>query len=277
MQEPIVVALYKRVSSIEQVKGYSLDGQDHTLLRHCKFNNYVIYKIYSDEGISAKDMKHRPGMLEMLSDAKKGLFKKIIVWKLSRFARNMTDLAVACDRLDRIGITLESTTEAFDSTTISGRMIRSILGAVAQFDRETIGENVAMGLAERARQGKRTCHEILGYDPLGKDSFVINEKEAEYVEFCYDEYRIQRNIAEVTRLAKRKGYIGKRGKEPSTGAVYTILTRPEYAGYNIFNGELYRGLYTPIIKPIYFNETQDIIEQQGKNKIRKRKLYRIPA
>lgn len=277
MPEPIVVALYKRVSSIEQVKGYSLDGQNYTLLRHCKFNNYVIYKIYSDEGISAKDMKHRPGMLEMLSDAKKGLFKKIIVWKLSRFTRNMTDLAVACDRLDRIGITLESTTEAFDSTTISGRMIRSILGAVAQFDRETIGENVSMGLAERARQGKRTCHEILGYDQFGKDSFVINGKESEYVEFCYDEYRIQRNISEVTRLAKGKGYRGKRGKEPSTSAVYTILTRPEYAGYNIFNGELYRGLYEPIINPINFNKTQDIIEQQGKRKVRKRKIYRVPA
>lgn len=276
MNKP-VVAIYTRVSSVEQVKGYSLDGQDHTLFSHCKLKNYAIYKVYTDEGISAKDMRHRPGLLEMLADAKKGLFKKIIVWKLSRFSRNITDLVTVCAQLDRMGIALESYSEAFDSTTPAGRMMRSILGAAAQFEREVLGENVAMGLAERARQGKRTCHEILGYDQLGKDSFVINEKESEYVEFCYGEYRIQRNISEVTRLAKRKGYRGKRGKEPSTSAVYTILTRQEYAGYNIFNGELYRGLYDPIIRPLNFNETQDIIERQGKSTIRKRKLYRVPA
>ncbi len=276
MQET-VVALYTRVSSMEQVKGYSLDGQDYMLLSHCKIKNYSIYKIYTDQGISAKDMKHRPGLLEMLADAKKGFFKKIIVWKLSRFSRNMMDLVVVCNQLDRIGVTLESCSEAFDSTTPAGRFIRSMLGSVAQFEREIIGENVSLGLLERAKQGKRTCHSILGFDPVGKDSFVKNEKEAEYVEFCFWEYRTKRNIAEVTRLAKLKGYKGKRGKAPSSGAVYTILTRPEYAGYNVFNGEIYKGLYDPIIPPVNFNEVQDIIEQQGKRKVRIKQLYRVPA
>lgn len=277
MGERTVVALYLRVSTIEQaIKGYSLGAQDYTLSGYCDINDYEIYKIYSDKGISGKDLKHRPGMLEMLADAEKGLFKKIIVWKLSRFSRNLKDLVIVCDHLDKIGVSLESSSEGFNSVTPAGRMARAMLAAVSQYQREIIGENVSFGLAERARQGRRTCHEILGFNPLDKDSFTINKKEAEYVIFCYEKYLIEESISEVTRLAKQKGYRGKRGREPSTSSVYTILTRPEYAGYNILNGRLYKGMYDPIIPPQMFNEVQDLIEKNGKG-TRKRKLYRVPA
>lgn len=72
----ITVAIYTRVSTRDQaLDGYSLDAQERVLLEYCTARKYNIYKIYTDEGISAKDIKHRHGMLSLLEDAKKESLK----------------------------------------------------------------------------------------------------------------------------------------------------------------------------------------------------------
>lgn len=279
MEKKITAAIYTRVSTREQaVEGYSLDAQERLLIDFCKAKKYNIYKIYTDEGISAKDIKHRPGMLQLLADAKENKFKLILVWKLTRFSRNMADLMTACEMLDKLGIALVSYSEAFDSGTPAGRMVRSMLGTVAQFEREVIGENVYMGQLERARQGKRTCHQVLGYDICGKDSFAINRIEAEYVNFVHDNYLMRKSITEVTALSQEKGYRGKRGRLPHVQSTYIILTRPIYAGYNIYDGKLYKGNYNPILTPREFNKVQRLLLRQGKiyGQPRKNQLYIVP-
>lgn len=279
MKNKLVVAIYTRVSTSEQaLEGYSLDAQRRLLVEYCEARKYIIYKIYTDEGISAKDISHRPGMLSMLEDAKEKKFDIILIWKLTRFTRNLADLAVTCDFLDKIGVSLVSYSEAFDSSTPAGRMVRSMLGTVAQFEREVISENISMALLERARQGKRTCSEILGYDLDGPDSFKINPSEAEYVNFVHDNYLKYKCILEVTELAKNAGYRGKRGRIPSPSAINIILTRPQYAGYNLFLGELYKGNYEPIRTVQQFNKVQRIILRQGKlvGQNRKIPIYILP-
>lgn len=275
----IRVAIYIRVSTREQaLEGYSLDAQERTLTEFCKLKKYEITNIYKDEGISAKDLKHRPGMLKLLEDSKNDSFDAILVWKLTRFSRNMADLMSICEDMDKRGIALISYSEAFDSNTPAGRMVRSMLGTVAQFEREVISENVAMGLLERAKQGKRTCGEVLGYDLYGKDSFRINEKEAEYINFVHDNYLIYKNLSEVTKLVKEKGFRGKRGKIPNTQSILIILTRPIYAGYNVFNGKIYKGDYESIRTVQQFNKVQRLILKQGKltGQPRKTELYILP-
>lgn len=278
-QKQIIVAIYTRVSTKEQAEeGYSLDAQERLLIDFCTAKRYDIYKIYSDEGISAKDIAHRPEMLQLLSDARERKFDLILVWKLTRFSRNMADLMTACELLDSLGISLVSYSESFDSSTPAGRMVRSMLGTVAQFEREVIGENVAFGLAERARQEKWTCTQILGYDNLGSDSLAINTTEAEYVNFVHDQYLIEKNMTEVTRLARAKGFRGKRGRLPHCSSIMLILTRPQYAGYNIFNGHLHKGDYEPIRTVAQFNKVQRLILKQGNltGQPRKKKLYILP-
>lgn len=279
MKEKPVVAIYTRVSTREQVReGYSLDAQLRILLDYAKARNYNVYKIYSDEGISAKDIEHRPGMLALLADAKEKKFSAILIWKLTRFSRNMANLIVSCEMLDKLGISLISYSEAFDSVTPAGRMVRSMLGVIAQFEREVDAENIYMGLLERAQQGKRTCHEVLGYDLLGKDSFTINQSEAVYVNFAHDQYLIRKCFCEVSNLAKERGYRGKRGGIPTPQSIYKILTCPIYAGYNVFNRELYKGDYESIRTPQQFNKVQRLIMRQGKivGRQRKEPLYIVP-
>lgn len=217
-------------------------------------------------------------MLKLLADAGEKKFDIILIWKLTRFSRNMANLMTACEMLDKLGIALVSYSEAFDSATPAGRMVRSMLGTVAQFEREVMSENIYMGMLERARQGKRTCHEVLGYDLLGKDSFTINETEAEYVNFVHDQYLIRKNISEVTELSRKRGYRGKRGCIPNTQSTYKILTHSVYAGYNAFNGQIYKGDYDPIRTPRQFNKVQRLLIRQGKlyGQPRKLPLYIVP-
>ena len=277
--QKVIAAIYIRVSTREQaLEGYSLAAQERLLTEYCRARKYSIYNTYRDEGISAKDIKHRPGLLSLLEDSKKGCFNTIIVWKLTRFSRNLADLTATCEELDKRGVSLISYSEAFDSHTPAGRMVRSMLGTVAQFEREVIAENVSLGMLERAKQGKRMCHQVLGYDKDGKDSLKINTEEAETVHFVYDNYLIRKNISEVQNLCTDLNITGKRGAPLSTQAILTILTRPIYAGYNVFKGQLYKGIHPPIIQVSQFNKVQRTILRQGKiaGQPRKSKLYILP-
>lgn len=274
-----IAAIYTRVSTKDQAEeGYSLSAQERTLMNYCKSKHIKVFKVYSDEGISGKDIKHRPAMMELLSDAFNNCFNMILVWKLTRFSRRLSDLIGVCEKLDAAGIALVSYSEAFDSLTPAGRMMRSMLGTVAQFEREVIGENVSAAMLERAQQGKRTCSELLGYDLCGKDSFCINEKEKEYVNFCFSTYLIRKSLTEVAQLARERGYRGKRGAIPTAWTVFKILTRTQYAGYNLYKGVLYKGNYKSIRTVEDFNKVQRLLIKQGKivGRTRMGKIYILP-
>lgn len=279
MKTTIKAAIYIRVSTSGQAEeGYSLDAQERLLTDYCRARKYEIYQIYRDEGISAKDITHRPGMLSLLSDAEDKKFDMILVWKLTRFSRNLADLAVACDKLDKGGITLVSYSEAFDSRTPAGRMVRSMLGTVAQFEREVISENTRLGMRERAEQGKRTCSFVLGYDRDGKDSLKINDEEARRITFIYNSYEIRKSFLELEYLCDEMGIRGKRGGRLTAWHIELILTRPIYAGWNLFHGNLYKGNHPPIISVQQFNRIQRRIKLQGKiaGRPRVNKLYILP-
>ncbi|MCD2493651.1 recombinase family protein [Lacrimispora sp. NSJ-141] len=264
-KEKRCAALYVRVSTQEQaIEGYSLAAQERLLTDHCKQKRYEIYDIYRDEGISAKDIKHRPGMLRLLEDAKQKKFDTVLIWKLSRFSRSMPNLVTVCEELDRSNIMLVSYSEAFDSGTPAGRMVRSMLGTVAQFEREVTGENVILAMWERARRGKRTCSEVLGYDLDGKDGLKINDQEAEYVRFCFTAYLTYKCLSDVAKKAREAGYRGKRGKIPSPYSICTILSRPIYCGYNRFQGKLYKGNHKPLVSVDTYNRVQALLKRQGK-------------
>lgn len=187
-------------------------------MENCSFKGYQppFYGVIADEGISAKDILHRPAMQQLLMDAKDKKFDIILVWKLTRFSRNMADLMITCEMLDKLGIGLVSYSEAFDSSTPAGRMVRSMLGTVAQFEREVISENTKLGMLERAKQGKRTCSQVIGYDCKGADGLKINSQEADYVKFVFENYLIHKNLSEVAELCRKKGCQGKRGRAPTS-------------------------------------------------------------
>lgn len=271
MENKKQVAIYIRVSTLDQAReGYSLDTQEKTLRKWCYERKYDIYDLYADKGISGKDIEHRPDMNRLLNDAKTGKFNIVLFWALSRFTRSVSDLYSTMEKFQKWNVSMISYTEAFDTSTPMGRAMIGIVGVFAQLERELTSERVVAAMRERAAQGKRTCSEILGYDLDGKDSFKINEKEAEYVRFCFSEYLLRKNLSEVAKAAKIRGFKGKRGKTPTAYSIQKILTRTQYCGYNVFHGEIYKGNFEPIIDIGTYNKTLTLLKKQGRNVGRKR-------
>lgn len=264
-------ALYIRVSTEGQAKeGFSLDGQEEALREYCRRMGFEIYKLYRDDGISAKNIKDRPGLVSMLEDAKKGLFNVIIVWKLNRLTRNVHDLSCIELLLNNQCIPLESCTEAFDSSTPSGRMAMYMLCVIAQYDLDSISENVKMGMQNRAKKGLRTCNQVLGYNIDGKDELKINPEESKWVKFIFEKYLECKNLSTVARLCREMGFLGKRNAPPHPYSITKILANPIYCGYNYYAGAAYRGSHTPIVDVGTFNAVQKILLQQGRFSGRKR-------
>lgn len=263
--EKKMVAIYIRVSTLDQAReGYSLEAQERTLRKWCTDRKYEVYDLYADRGISGKDIDHRPSMRRLMQDAKDDKFDMIVFWALSRFTRSVSDLYHTMEILQSHNIDMMSYTEAFDTSTPMGRAMVGIVGVFAQLERELTGERVRAAMLVRAEQGKRTCSAILGYDLNGKDSMVINEKEAEYVRFCFEKYLIYKNLSQVAELCCSLGYCGKRGKPPTAYTVYVILTRPQYCGYNTYCGHIYKGDYEPIVSLETYNRVQRLLKMQGK-------------
>lgn len=264
-------ALYIRVSTEEQAQeGYSLDGQSECLHEYCRRTGCNIYKLYRDDGISAKNINDRPGLLEMLADAENGLFDLIIVWKLNRLTRSVHDLSCVELILNNRCIFLKSCTEDFDSSTPSGRMIMYMLCVIAQYDLDSISENVRMGMQNRAKKGLRTCNQVLGYNIGGKDKLKINPEESVWIKFIFEKYLECKNLSAVARICRERGFLGKRKSPPHPYSIAKILSNPIYCGYNHYSGAVYRGFHESIIDVDTFNAVQKILLQQGRFSGRKR-------
>jgi site-specific DNA recombinase len=274
-------AIYIRVSTEQQAdEGYSLAAQERTLREYCRFKDYEIFDIYADEGKSGKDIVHRPQLQRLISDGLAEKFHTIIVWKITRFTRSISDLCSTCDRLEKHDVYLESYSEGFDSRTPVGRMVRNILGVIAQWERETISENVRAAMRERALQGKHTFSYVLGYDvKKGEDELKVNAEEAAIVRFIFDSYIKYENLIAVADICNAKGYTGKRGKPFNPESIHRILTRPIYAGWYSWQGlPVTKGDYEALITEAEYNRIQNILKKRGIRFGRSRKtpLIKLP-
>lgn len=271
-----VAALYTRVSTRRQAdEGYSLSAQRRTLTEWVEQRGYKP-AYYEDAGISAKDIAHRPEMQRLIEDVKTGRIQTVMVWALSRSFRSVADLCSTQQLLASYGVGFASYTESFDAATPTGRLIMHILGAVAQMEREVTAERVALAMEERAIQGKRTCNCVLGYDLDGADSLIPNPCEAEIVQYIFAKYLEHKSFSAVAELCRIHSYHGKRGREMCAWSIKLILTRPIYAGYNSWHGQLIRGSHKPLISVADFNRVQRLLANPATGRKAKCRPREIP-
>lgn len=242
-----LIAIYCRVSTEEQSEnGYSIDEQERLLEEWCKKMGYVIYKCYSDRGISGKNIKDRPALKELLSDAKAGKFDMVISWKINRVSRKLEDVLKIVNILEKNNITFKSYSEPFETDTPAGRMQFQMMALIGEFERGTIAQNVKMGMIAKAKYGNWCGGRVLGYDLVpnnspeeekkGKNKLEINEKEAEIVRFIFNEYSKGKGYKAITNQINKLGYKTKKGNNFSVGSIRDILTNPVYIGeirYNV--------------------------------------------
>ena len=120
---PVRVALYTRVSTTEQAEeGYSIDEQNRLLTDYCTKYDMVVFKCYSDRGISGKDIKHRPALKELLYDAEDKKFDMVLSWKINRISRKLSDVLKIVDLFEKNNIIFKSYSEPFETSTPGGKM-----------------------------------------------------------------------------------------------------------------------------------------------------------
>src|SRR5882762_4717492 len=146
------VALYARVSTLNN--GQSPEMQVRELREYVERRGWTLAGEYVDEGISgAKDS--RPELNRLMEDAHKRKFDAVVVWKFDRFARSVSHLLRALETFKAQGIEFISFSEQMDTSTPTGKMIFTVLGAVAELERSLIGERVRAGVRNARAKGKK--------------------------------------------------------------------------------------------------------------------------
>lgn len=180
---------YLRVSTFQQVDGKSLTGQEEEIRKYCNVYGIELVDVYSDEGKSGKSIEGRLQFQKMLRDIKeKQEVDYVIVWKLSRFGRNACDSLNSLNILQDNGVNLVALTENVDTATPMGRLVFTLLAALAEMERENIREQTANGLKYNALSGGWNGGiPPYGYDAVNKE-LVINEEEAAVVRKIFEWY-----------------------------------------------------------------------------------------
>jgi len=162
---------YVRVSTEEQSReGVSLDAQKAKIKAYCDLHDMNLIAIAEDAGISGKSTANRPGLMEVLTALETGEAEAIITMKLDRLSRSTRDVLDLTDRVQREGWELHSISEKLDTGSAAGRFVLTILAALAQMEREQIGERTRFALDHKRKNGER-----LGTTPFG---FITTEDHA---------------------------------------------------------------------------------------------------
>lgn len=147
----IKAAVYSRISTI----GHGQDStmQTRELREYCQRRGWEIFDCYVDEGVSGKK-DSRPQLNRLMRDAHARRFDLIVVFRFDRFSRSVSHLCRALETFDALGIQFVSLCEQVDTTTPTGKLVFTILGAVAEGERNMIADRVRAGLRNARAKGK---------------------------------------------------------------------------------------------------------------------------
>lgn len=234
----IKVYIYTRVSTSMQIDGYSLDAQKSRMKAFCEYNDYEIAGEYEDAGKSGKSIEGRAAFNRMLEDIKSGKdgVAFVLVFKLSRFGRNAADVLATLQTMQDFGVNLICVEDGIDSSKEAGKLMISVLSAVAEIERENIRIQTMEGRMQKAREGKWNGGSApYGYKLVG-GKLEINEEEAEAIRIIFEQY-VNTDIG-ANGLAKYLENHGVRkiarqnGKNPLFDAalIRRIIKNPVYCG-----------------------------------------------
>lgn len=251
------VAIYVRVSTEEQAReGFSIAAQRERLKMFCDSQGWNITKEYIEEGRSAKNTE-RPELQTMLKELDK--FDMVLVYKLDRLTRSVIDLYSLLKIFDENNVSFRSATEVFDTSTALGRLFITLVGAIAQWERETIAERVRLGMEQKVDEGKKPG----GVAPYGYtydgETLHINEKEAKVVRRIFDLYASGLGVYAIQNRLEQEGYRTRsNGKRFAHSLIRLILAHPVYIGKIKWADKLTDGHHEHIVSEELFYKVQAV-------------------
>ena len=235
-----------------------------------------------DDGGHSGGTLERPAMKRLLEHVRERRIDVILIYKIDRLTRSLTDFAKLAEQFDQYGVSFVSVTQQFNTTTSMGRLMLNVLLSFAQFEREIAGERIRDKIAASKKKGMWMGGSVpLGYDWKNK-KLIINETEAKTVRALFELYLKLGNVRLVVTEAARRGLRtkirpmakGQRigGHEFRRGHIYAILRNPLYVGRVPHKDQSYAAEHNPILSKKIWQATQDRLGQnlQGTARLPKR-------
>jgi len=227
---------------------------------------------YDDGGFSGGTLE-RPGLRRLLADIEAGKVDIILLYKIDRLTRSLSDFAKIVEILDRKGASFVSITQSFNTTTSMGRLTLNMLLSFAQFEREVTGERIRDKIYASKRKGIWMGGPVpLGYDVVER-KLVVNEPEAEKVRAIMQMYLTVSSVPELvemlarngshTKMQQRKDGGTKGGVHFKRGNLYHLLSNRIYRGMTVHKGEAFAGEHEAIVSEDLWNEVQSKLARQG--------------
>lgn len=231
---------------------------------------------YDDGGYSGGDMG-RPALKRLLEDIRLGAVDTVVVYKVDRLTRSLSDFARIVEIFDQAGASFVSVTQAFNTTTSMGRLTLNVLLSFAQFEREVTGERIRDKIAASKAKGMW----MGGFPPLGYRSadrrLVVVPEEAETVRLIFERYLKIGSVHLLRDELGERGIFSKawvtsaggaRGGQPfSRGALFYLLRNRTYRGEIVHKDTTYPGQHEAIVDHKLFDAVQRRLQA---NRVRRR-------
>jgi DNA invertase Pin-like site-specific DNA recombinase len=279
-------AIYARVSSEEQIEGYSLDAQLRACRNFASEHGWVVASEFIDEGRSARtdDIRKRPQFKRLIDEALQGNFAVVVVHKLDRFSRNRRIAFECFDRLSKKGVGFVSLSENMDFSTPWGGLALTMLVGMAQFYSDNLSQETKKGWRERRSQGL-----YCGLLPFGvgkgdngvpvpdvepRQSTDGEVRNYEGLLLAFEESAVGKTDRQIARLLTERGYrsTGNRGPTPFTkDTVRGLLTNRFYLGeIPDGSGGWIQAVHEPLIDAVLWSRAQEAraINRRGRLGVR---------
>lgn len=220
---------------------------------------------YDDGGFSGGSME-RPGLKRLLADIHAGLIDIVVVYKVDRLTRSLTDFARMVEVFDAKGVSFVSVTQAFNTTSSMGRLTLNVLLSFAQFEREVTGERIRDKIAASKKKGLWMGGFVpMGYAAYGR-SLAVVEEDAATIRRIFERFlalgsirRVKEELDRVritTRPFKSASNRDWGGRPFSLGHLRLILTNPIYVGEIAHRGERFKAQHPAIVSRETFEAVQ---------------------
>lgn len=235
--------------------------------------------VYDDGGFSGGNLD-RPGLKQLLADVRAGAVDVVVVYKVDRLTRSLSDFAEIVKAFDASGVSFVSVTQAFNTTSSMGRLTLNMLLSFAQFEREVTGERIRDKIAASKAKGMWMGGVApLGYDlPNDKTSraLVVNEAEAELVRHVFSRYLELGSVHQLTAELNAQGRTTKAwtaasgkamgGRPFEPGGVYHVLRNRTYLGEITHRGESHPGRHQAIVDAETFARADALLKSNARER-----------
>ena len=230
---------------------------------------------YIDPGFSGGNLE-RPGLKRLLVDIEADKIDIVVVYKIDRLTRSLTDFSRLIDVFERNKVSFVAVTQQFNTTTSMGRLMLNVLLSFAQFEREVTGERIRDKIAASKAKGMWMGGPLpLGYD-VDNRLLVVNEVEANLVRRIFKDFTRCRSTTDMVRELTADGQTTKSGRAISKAMLYKMMHNRIYRGEILHKGTHYRGQHQAIIDQDLWDTVHAILAENNRQRALETRQRRQP-